>query len=1368
MEDTPLIEEPTAEPEAPQPSEAEPASGADGASEPEFETADEADTFTRQSAAEQILWMALQDDGTWLPLPAANSDALEAKWLERTDEEKDVDGHSAGTAASAAARVPLELAKQMLGEVLADSKAVRRVLKWSDSADNGLLWHGDAAYANPATVDEPLFPVELQNLCVRNGVFALSTEDCNQMLARLASLHLLAANRRVRPASLMGSPREAANFPQDTRDTKVASCSWCRRVTLHEMVSKNLTSRHEYVCQSCAQMGLDCKACVKAKLTLCGMACKRPTFSDTDCFVHTYIKPPAEAEAIVPAGLVHQPIALCPWCGVMCKQVIDEINTAPRRSAYKCSTCRQRTLACKGKAHQKGSSEMKKMALMAGPDLPHSNPQRMELAVITAAEGEERDVPANVIMEAQRLRSEAAKVVDAGQHAEHGELLQHIREVAGMPEDAQWQALGFQNEQPSTDFRATGLLGLLATVHFTEQNVELVKDAYANSVADFSSGAPFPFALVSINACAALVNLLELDSPVPDSPLLLHAVKFGDPMSEFGDAAAGAQQSLELAFFRLHSAMVNKLAATWQARSADAVDFEAMLGEVSASLATFLSAPVGFSSRRAMIAPGDVVEGGAAAPAGNVQEALDEWTSAPDSDSVVVELPSLPPRPSEAVTPLDATWGSPLSELQTQKYRLLHRFTNRTAHRLMFVAEHTNAGSWFEQPPRTIDPGATVYWGSCGKERAFGLSTGSCGAVLYHADTFDISLIFTRSVGPLGVDTAGSSVYPPLQVTTETLGSVYDTLWKSVSHSSSAKGVQLSCGDPQDCEYGLKSVEWVLADADDSANSGGGTAQIALPGAAEDIGAFCRGHPLWDDDYCFDCMGVHPAERVLVHVEGAPPRFCSWCFDYSPVFKLVQKNGATRDEWECGTCGGTCHKCAMTTCPHLARGGTANMAGFNRMRCDRCRLGDEACSEISAKMATMDAGFREISTSTDAMRAALKKGTPELKLALAAGMLRPFLALVAMGWRQRRSLAMQLGWSIVESPGFGDAHTEAWEIVSRPGSGIQDRANQSYEKVNAFAADADWDEVINRVAFAAFGCSRYVKSYDIADPSEKVFNPVTEAKRQKEERMSRLRNPLDPRIRELEDEVMEKLWCSKLGDSAPDERDAMDMALRQPESQQLWRRLREECGISNGFAACYFLHSLVESEGKRAAAGGETETEELSRRQQFLASECRDTFGAGGVTNTAVLLDQESIADAPAIKGGAEDAVDLHSAVKDKEDDVSQESEAVTAGLQETSKTAGTRAVAVAGQAAFQGTMRATGNAAIAPVLGTAGAAVATSAMMGIGIALVVKDLVKICFGSSEARLISTVRAIVCTRYALALRGILLEELYPLEDDAVE
>ena len=43
-------------------------------------------------------------------------------------------------------------------------------------------------------------------------------------------------------------------------------------------------------------------------------------------------------------------------------------------------------------------------------------------------------------------------------------------------------------------------------------------------------------------------------------------------------------------------------------------------------------------------------------------------------------------------------------------------------------------------------------------------------------------------------------------------------------------------------------------------------------------------------------------------------------------------------------------------------------------------------------------------------------------------MVRPFACLVAMGWRQRAALAMQLGWSLASSSDFGDAHSEA-----RPG-----------------------------------------------------------------------------------------------------------------------------------------------------------------------------------------------------------------------------------------------------------------------------------------------------------------------------------------------
>jgi hypothetical protein len=137
-----------------------------------------------------------------------------------------------------------------------------------------------------------------------------------------------------------------------------------------------------------------------------------------------------------------------------------------------------------------------------------------------------------------------------------------------------------------------------------------------------------------------------------------------------------------------------------------------------------------------------------------------------------------------------------------------------------------------------------------------------------------------------------------------------------------------------------------------------------------------------------------------------------------------------------------------------------------------------------------------------------------------------------MGWRQRRSLAMQLGWSLAESECFGESHAEAWELLAKPGSGVQvspnvwllgrrgrslpanasgvdthrasitsrfdwqARATQSYEKLNPGASSADWDEVLTRVCMAAFGCSRHVHSSDVADPAQKLSRPIKEELRQ--------------------------------------------------------------------------------------------------------------------------------------------------------------------------------------------------------------------------------------------------------------------------------
>ena len=92
-------------------------------------------------------------------------------------------------------------------------------------------------------------------------------------------------------------------------------------------------------------------------------------------------------------------------------------------------------------------------------------------------------------------------------------------------------------------------------------------------------------------------------------------------------------------------------------------------------------------------------------------------------------------------------------------------------------------------------------------------------------------------------------------------------------------------------------------------------------------------------------------------------------------------------------------------------------------------------------------------------------------------------------------------------------------------------------------------------------------------------------------------------------------------------------------------------------------------------------------------------------------MDDSSAGDAPQGSMTPRDGLpDMHAAVKEKED-VTQEREAEQMEMQSAAKTGTTRAGAVAVQATVQVTMRATGNAAIAPILGSGGAAVATGAM---------------------------------------------------------
>ena len=44
-----------------------------------------------------------------------------------------------------------------------------------------------------------------------------------------------------------------------------------------------------------------------------------------------------------------------------------------------------------------------------------------------------------------------------------------------------------------------------------------------------------------------------------------------------------------------------------------------------------------------------------------------------------------------------------------------------------------------------------------------------------------------------------------------------------------------------------------------------------------------------------------------------------------------------------------------------------------------------------------------------------------------------------MGRRNRRLVAMTLGWELLDSPVYGNAHAEAWEICAKAHKGLQAR-----------------------------------------------------------------------------------------------------------------------------------------------------------------------------------------------------------------------------------------------------------------------------------------------------------------------------------------
>ena len=79
---------------------------------------------------------------------------------------------------------------------------------------------------------------------------------------------------------------------------------------------------------------------------------------------------------------------------------------------------------------------------------------------------------------------------------------------------------------------------------------------------------------------------------------------------------------------------------------------------------------------------------------------------------------------------LYAKWLQPAATLKLESKHFIHKFVNKSRHRLTFAAKHFDSGEWWERPPPAIEPRTTVAWGSCGKKGFMGVTSGTGGTVI--------------------------------------------------------------------------------------------------------------------------------------------------------------------------------------------------------------------------------------------------------------------------------------------------------------------------------------------------------------------------------------------------------------------------------------------------------------------------------------------------------------------------------------------------------------------------------------------------------------------------------------------------------------
>ena len=260
---------------------------------------------------------------------------------------------AAAAAAALSSRLVLTDIRAQVGMQVGELEqctSIRRVVLSEVDSTQDLHERWQGPYCS-RELTESLCQDALVDMLVMNGICALPTESCAALMLRAASHRLVATDRCVRPASVLGE--EDPVLDCDARPGRAGFCSWCRRLTRHEQKSSAKISRDGFCCQSCLRETVRCKLC--AKQDDVGMSCVRAMKADAKCYAHTHDEDSVPMSEVDPA-LLGEFESLCPWCSVTCKQLLAEKLRPPRRNVFRCSACSGRTLVCKSKTHAEGSS----------------------------------------------------------------------------------------------------------------------------------------------------------------------------------------------------------------------------------------------------------------------------------------------------------------------------------------------------------------------------------------------------------------------------------------------------------------------------------------------------------------------------------------------------------------------------------------------------------------------------------------------------------------------------------------------------------------------------------------------------------------------------------------------------------------------------------------------------------------------------------------------------------------------------------------------------------------------------------------------------------------------------------------------------